>query len=335
MSANLSEIQAHGQAPSVDARIAAIASAQRDLITIAQLLGVGLTDGAVTHRVARGALHRRHRGVYSLGGAPLSPEAEHLAAVLACGPGSAIRSRSAARLFEVSRFPAPLIEVVSPRRRKVAGAGVHHCRSLIPRDVTDLDGIPITTVHRMFVDLSDVLTPHQLANVIHEAAYRGRYVEAAIRDVMERMNGRHKLAVLERAMELHRMGSAGTRSGAEDAFLRLDLPEPLVNMHLLDREVDFHWPDRGRGRRDPRAAVERGRRFRPRRDTRRRGLHGPAFQRPRCLRARERGDRSNRRGAGGRPRTSACGSSTPRLLEVPRACRRPPESSRGSRRRCS
>jgi very-short-patch-repair endonuclease len=45
-------------------------------------------------------------------------------------------------------------------------------------------------------------------------------------------------------MELHRMGSAGTRSAAEDAFLRLELPEPLVNMHLLGREVDFHWPDR-------------------------------------------------------------------------------------------
>ena len=39
------------------------------------------------------------------------------------------------------------------------------------------------------------------------------------------------------------MGSAGTKSGAEDAFLRLPLPEPLVNMHLLGREVDFHWPE--------------------------------------------------------------------------------------------
>jgi hypothetical protein len=95
----------------------------------------------------------------------------------------------------------------------------------------------------MFVDLSDVLTPHRLANVIHEAAYRGRYVEAAIRDVMARSSGRHNLAVLERAMELHRMGSAGTKSGAEDAFLRLERPEPLVNMHLLGRVVDFHWPE--------------------------------------------------------------------------------------------
>ena len=40
------------------------------------------------------------------------------------------------------------------------------------------------------------------------------------------------------------MGSAGTRSGAEDAFLRLVADEPLVNVDLLGFEVDFHWPER-------------------------------------------------------------------------------------------
>jgi len=221
----------------------AIAARQRDLITIEQLLATGLPRATIYDRVARGVLHRRHRGVYSLGHAPLSPESKALAAVLACGSGAALRRLTAAEFYGCSRFPAPLIEVVSPRRRKVDGARIHHCRTLSPRDVTDFNGIPVTTAHRMFVDLADALTPHQLANVIHQAAYRGRYVEAAIRDVMARVNGRHNLAALERAMELHRIGSAGTKSAAEDAFLRLQLPEPLVNMHLLGREVDFHWPD--------------------------------------------------------------------------------------------
>src|SRR4051794_23663105 len=59
-------------------------------------------------------------------------------------------------------------------------------------------------------------------------------------------NGR-RLGVLTRALELHRSGSAGTRSTAEDAFLRLiadRLPEPLVNTPLFGEEVDFYWPDR-------------------------------------------------------------------------------------------
>ena len=54
--------------------------------------------------------------------------------MLACGPGSALCRLSVAQLYGFSRFPAPLIEVVSPRRRKVDGARVHHCRTLSPRD---------------------------------------------------------------------------------------------------------------------------------------------------------------------------------------------------------
>jgi hypothetical protein len=237
MSVRLGSAELSGDTP------AAIAARQRNLVTIWQLRALGLASGTIYGRVASAALRRVHRGVYTVSPAPLSAEAEELAVVLACGPGSGVNRLTAAKRYGVSRFPAPLIEVVSPRRRRITGARVHHCRSLDPRDLTEIDGIPITTMHRLLVDLSDVLTSHQLANVIHEAAYRGRYVEAAVRDVAARMNGRHKLAVLERAMELHGMGSAGTRSGAEDAFLRLDLPEPNVNMHLLGREVDFHWPD--------------------------------------------------------------------------------------------
>ncbi len=60
---------------------------------------------------------------------------------------------------------------------------------------------------------------------------------------MARANGRHKLHVLDKAIALYNSGSAGTRSGAEDAFLRLDFPEPLVNTGFEGFEVDFRWPD--------------------------------------------------------------------------------------------
>lgn len=79
-----------------------------------------------------------------------------------------------------------------------------------------------------------------------EAAFRGRFVEAAVRDVMARANGRHNHAVLEAAIALHKSGGAGTRSRGEDAFIALmegALPEPLVNTAFLGFEVDFRWPD--------------------------------------------------------------------------------------------
>jgi hypothetical protein len=119
-------------------------------------------------------------------------------------------------------------------------------RALDPRDETIYKGIPVTTIARTLVDLSDVLTPYQLANVVHEAAYRRRFSENATRDAMHRANGRRNLAVLEKALQLNAAGSAGTRSRNEDAFLSMikGLPEPLVNVKLAGEEADFHWPDR-------------------------------------------------------------------------------------------
>jgi hypothetical protein len=58
---------------------------------------------------------------------------------------------------------------------------VHWSRRLDPRDITIRGGIPVTTVARTLVDLADVLTAEQLANVIHEAAFRNRFSEPATR----------------------------------------------------------------------------------------------------------------------------------------------------------
>ncbi len=89
------------------------------------------------------------------------------------------------------------------------------------------------------------MTPHELANVIHELAYLGRFVEAAIRDCAARLNGRHNFEVLEQAIALYKHGSAGVKSRAELALVlkAADLPEFHTNVHVEDIEVDFHWPE--------------------------------------------------------------------------------------------
>jgi predicted transcriptional regulator of viral defense system len=212
-------------------------------VTLIQLLAAGLVSSQITRRVANGRLHRIHTGVYAVGHAELSPEARWHAATLAAGEGAALSHLSLAQLHGISRFRSPLIAVLSPRRRRLNGVQVHRYRSLDPRDLTTHKGIPVTTVHRMQVDLTDVLTSYQLANVIHQAAYKGRYVEPATRDSMARANGRHNLHVLDKAIALYNSGSAGTRSGAEDTFLTLVSQEPLVNTDLHGFEVDFHWPE--------------------------------------------------------------------------------------------
>ena len=108
-------------------------------------------------------------------------------------------------------------------------------------------GIPVTTVARTLVDLTDDLTAEELTKLIHEAAYRTRFSVTATRQAMQRANGRRNLDRLDEAITAHLNHSAGTRSRDEVAFLKfLDahgLPKPLVNTELHGIEVDFHWPD--------------------------------------------------------------------------------------------
>ena len=63
--------------------------------------------------------------------------------------------------------------------RSLTGVQVHRYRHLDARDVTTHKNIPVTTVHRMIVDLADVCMPLELTNVIHAAAYQGLFVEPA------------------------------------------------------------------------------------------------------------------------------------------------------------
>jgi hypothetical protein len=243
--------------PPLNAQLAEIAARQHGVVTTKQL---GLTSASIARRVKSGTLHRVHRGVYAVGHKRLSEKGEYMAAVFAAGKGAALSGLSAASLWKAWRRPVREIHVLAPRSREPQqGFRLHTTRHLHPDDVTELDGIAVTTMARTLVDLTDVLTAHQLANVIHEAAYHERFDRKATREAITRANGRPNLNRLEQALEAN---GAGTRSALEDRFLSLiaGLPQPLVNTKIEGIEVDFAWPGR---------VVE---------------VDGPAHQRPRTRR---------------------------------------------------
>jgi hypothetical protein len=160
-----------------------------------------------------------------------------MAAVLAAGEGAALSHLSAAVLWNVWRRDTTGCDVIAPgRHRPRPGIRIHSCRHLDPRDITTHNGIPVTTVPRTLVDLTDVLDARQLANVLHEAAFRRRFDPAATRAATARAAGRRNLGTLETALAAHETGSAGTRSALEDRFLALvasaGIPEPLANVPI-------------------------------------------------------------------------------------------------------
>jgi hypothetical protein len=256
----------------VNARLAALA--RHGIVAVWHLRAVGLNGTAVSKRCKRGVLHRQYPGVYSLGHAELSREARWIAAVYAAGPGAALGLLSATAHLDLRRYAPHIPQVVVPRRHKpIEGIELHACRRLDPLDVTVYRGIPVTTVARTLVDLTDFATTEELANLIHEAAFRKRFNLAATRAAMRRANGRHNLDRLEAAIEAHLAGSAGTMSRNETAFLALlehhGIPKPIANTHVLGHRVDCLWPDH-------RLVVE---------------VDGPGHSRPRTRREDQRRDR--------------------------------------------
>ena len=194
-----------------------------------------------------------HRGVYAVGYPAPALHAEHrwMAAVLATGADSALSHTSAGRLWGIWRGPESGTHVVAPRQRRPrAGIASHRSCSLRAGDLTRRRGIPVTGVERTIVDLADVLTVHQLANVMHEAAYRKLLNVRRLRAAIRRARGRTGLPRVESALRSYLAGSAGTRSKLEDRFFALlhahDLEPPAVNVRVRAAgraiEVDFFWP---------------------------------------------------------------------------------------------
>jgi len=129
--------------PSCWAPLASLAARQHGVVTVAQLRALGLSGSVVAKRRGRGELHRIYPGVYAVGHIALSREGRWLAAVFAAGPGAVLCRKCAAALLRIERWTPPEPEVLVPRwHRPIAGVKLYTTRSLDPRDVTVVNGIP-------------------------------------------------------------------------------------------------------------------------------------------------------------------------------------------------
>jgi very-short-patch-repair endonuclease len=232
--------------PPLDARLAALAARQHGVVSLAQLLELGIGPHGIAERIRTGRLHRIHRGVYAVSSARLRTEGYWLAAVLACGPGTVLSHASAASLWELRPSSAATIDVTVPGRsgrKRRRGIRVHRSRRLRREETVVRDGIPVTTVARTLLDLADVLPTQALKRAIDESEYQGRFDLNSVTAVVESNPGRRGAKVLALAKE----PAQRTRSDLEDDFLafcrRHRLPRPAVGIEIQGHEVDFAWPD--------------------------------------------------------------------------------------------
>jgi hypothetical protein len=230
-----------------DVEIAALAGRQQGMVSRPQLLAIGLSSAAIGRRVDGGRLHQRHRGVYAVGHEVVTAAGVRWAAVLACGPGTVVSDASGAAGWGLRPEPRVVHVTVGRGGRKRRDGIVVHRRSLAADEVTELDGLPITTPERTLLDLAaGGLRGRALERVVDQAE-RMRLVDfGQVGKLAERHRGAPGIPSLEAVLARYADAHVDTRSVLEDLVVELcdehGIPRPAGNVVVAGWVRDFSWP---------------------------------------------------------------------------------------------
>lgn len=214
-----------------------------------QLVAMGIPLGTVDAWVAIGRLHVVYDGVYMVGQPLLLPKGDLLAAVWACGPRALLSHRPATEEWEMIEARAGFgIQITVPGHRRLGPAGlyVHRTNDIYSDEISEKDGIPITSPARTVFDFASQATMTEVSG----AYERGLIEKFFTRDDMIKMAIRHKgrrgirkiRALIDRdapptvtIKEAHRILLELIRSSG--------LPHPRTEVPIGRYRVDVLWPD--------------------------------------------------------------------------------------------
>jgi very-short-patch-repair endonuclease len=225
--------------------IAALATEQYGIVAHKQLRDLGLTESAISRRIADATLHKLHQGVYAVGHAAVSKRGTLMAALLACGPGAMLSHSAAAWMWGLlAQLPSPIDVTVTGHDRRHAGIRVHRSRTIRARDTREREQLRLTGVPRTLLDLVATGSRRRADGLVDRAERLGLLDVAAVDDLLARSRGARGTARLRTAMDLYR-DVAMTRSMLESRFLdlvlRAGLPRPSMNYYVAGMEVDAYW----------------------------------------------------------------------------------------------
>jgi very-short-patch-repair endonuclease len=236
-------------------RITARASHHHGVFTRTMALEAGATPSMIDRRVRNGEWQRPYEGVYVVAGSSPTWQRAVVTAVFSSGAGAVSSHATAAHLWDIVARPR-VIEVTSPMKgRPDRQHVIHRSTDLEPQDVTELDGVPITSVARTLVDIG-VPWGEKLASRALDEAQRQTLTDLrAVAGVLHRVarKGRSGVGVMRLILE-ERLSWAGiTQSQLEDEFLRIlraaGVELPVSQVRIVRRggrtvaRVDFVYLD--------------------------------------------------------------------------------------------
>jgi very-short-patch-repair endonuclease len=140
------------------------------------------------------------------------------------------------------------MHVTAPtRRRAKRNFRVHFSSILAEEDRGVCQGIPVTAVPRVLLDLAIRARPEQTEGYLERAEDRELLDVRGVEDVLVRAGGHPGRGRLAQALAIYRPDPAFTRSKFEQRFRRLviavGLPVPSMNFNVAEFELDAYWPD--------------------------------------------------------------------------------------------
>ena len=243
------------------------AATQAGVLHRRQLTGAGVTAKVIRRLVADGHLAMASPHVFVVGGSPPTWRQRLWIALLGAPDGSAVSHRSAAVIHGIGRFSEGPIDITEPEDRHASRAtkATHRSTSLPVHHVSEVDGLPVTTVARTIFDLARVASsrrywrgwpavPPIKAERALDDALAKRVPYAELERVLHDLEGRGRGGtVLLRSMLADRgPGMALTESELEDlverTFERFGVTPPVRQREVGGTtapigRVDFYDPD--------------------------------------------------------------------------------------------
>jgi very-short-patch-repair endonuclease len=151
-------------------------------------------------------------------------------------------------LWGLYRYAPEMIDVTAPiRRRAKRPFRVHFSSILAPEDRKKREGMPVTSVPRVLLDLAIRGRADQLDRLLERAEELELLDLHAVEDVLDRAGGHRGRGRLRRAIALYQPDPSFTRSRFEKSFRRAvlaaSLPGPSMNFNVEGYELDAYWPD--------------------------------------------------------------------------------------------
>ncbi len=228
-----------------------MAARQFGVVSRRQALAAGFTRHGIQHALARGRLHRLHRGVYAVGHPGIVEAGRWMAAVLAGGVMAVLSHRSAAVLWRLRHETFGFAEITVPGSRGPRAGLVLHRSQLAADEISIVEGIPVTAPARTLLDLAAVVPARELQQAAAEAEVLRLADASSLARILRRHPGARGAAAL-RAIVDRAVGPPGiTRSELENRFLRFlvrrRLPPPATNVRLRAGgrwfEADCVWAE--------------------------------------------------------------------------------------------